>query len=112
MAAHHVWCAQFYDGKGEREMKGRFVSYDESSGEVTIKAEKLNSATSINDLTNGEVLQGVTENLYGYSEAATDENYYLIVPEEQRRQMSIKPGGEVDFDLVKEGSKLVKSMRF
>jgi hypothetical protein len=102
-------------------MKGTFVSYDESTGTVVIKANAETKAgydygAVDSELVKNMMIVGITEvgsNLDDLrSPEPKNENYYLIVPEGQRRQMSIKPGMAVDFDLVKEGSKEVARIRF
>jgi hypothetical protein len=102
-------------------MKGTFVRYDESTGTVFIKANAETKADYDYGAVDSELLKNISrmeitamrlnrDDLL--SPEPKDENYYLIVPEELRRQMSIKPGMAVDFDLVKEGSKEVARIRY
>ncbi|VVM59214.1 hypothetical protein [Pseudomonas fluorescens] len=108
-------------------MKGTFVRYDESTGTVFIKANAEAEAEVEADAeaeadfdSRASFIRDARELARQIKKAPgsqllselEDENYYLIVPEEHRRQMSIKPGAEVDFDLVGNGSKEVARMRF
>jgi hypothetical protein len=97
-------------------MKGRVKSYDANTGTVLIRAygEVVPSAS----VSNTGAMDAMANAGNYLSESTNDvseekeEIYSFIVPEQQKYQMSIKPEMDVDFDVVSEGSKEVKSMRF
>jgi hypothetical protein len=106
---------------GRKEMKGKFVEYDEETGIVHIEKDPKKDpeeAPIVDPLVSYslEVIRGVRVSAPlskpPLSSAPEDEYYYFIVPKEQRHQMNIKLKTSVDFDLVEEGSKEVASIRF
>jgi len=98
-------------------MKGKFKSYDESTGKVLIEADTQVDSSSIVP-TFSKVLRTLTSEgegaeLFGSPTTRNEEKYYyLIVPEGQRRMFKISSGASVEFELVKEGAMEVKSIRF
>ncbi|EUB85762.1 hypothetical protein [Pseudomonas sp. GM30] len=98
-------------------MKGKFKSYDESTGKVLIEADTQVDSSSIDPTFSPSFYKFRYEaecavDLSGSSKTRGEESYYLIVPEGHRRMFKITEGASVEFELVKEGSMEVKSIRF
>ncbi|MFJ2284326.1 hypothetical protein ACIOUG_24840 [Pseudomonas sp. NPDC087803] len=101
-------------------MKGKFISYDESTGEVKIEAD-TQVESSINEAIRSqarkEIIFGVKNpqrvDLSTRSKTISEKKfYYLIVPEGHRSRFKITPNAEVEFELVEKGSTDVKSISF
>ncbi|MGP6460917.1 hypothetical protein [Pseudomonas parakoreensis] len=108
-------------------MKGKFDSYDQTTGKITIVAdEETNAAGSPLDslLESSTLTQWFTKYEFEgeYAELRSQDyeiktknekkKYELIVPEAQRGIINIAPGASVEFELVSEGSMEVKSISY
>ncbi|MGG2020909.1 hypothetical protein AB1J88_12830 [Pseudomonas sp. S8] len=110
-------------------MKGKFDSYDQTTGKITIVAdEETNAAGSPVDslLESSTLYQRETARVFvdKYAELHSPvyeainktknekKKYELIVPEAQRGIINIAPGASVEFELVSEGSMEVKSISY
>ncbi|QXZ12678.1 hypothetical protein KVQ82_21725 [Pseudomonas sp. AO-1] len=108
-------------------MKGKFDSYDKTTGKITIVAdEEPNKAGSPVDSLpeNSTLSKWFTKYEFeaeyaelrslDYEIKSTNEKkkYELIVPEAHRGIINIAPGASVEFELVSEGSMEVKSISY
>ncbi|MEN5044719.1 hypothetical protein [Pseudomonas koreensis] len=117
-------------------MKGKFESYDQTTGKITIVADEESTGKATNKagspvdshLENSIPSQWDTwfefENEYAELRSPVYETqtqtqtknekkkYELIVPEAHRGIINIAPGASVEFELVSEGSMEVKGIRY
>ena len=111
-------------------MKGKFDSYDQTTGKITIVADEESTGKASN--TAGSPVDSLLESSTLYQRATTREfgdeyaelrslvcetknekkKYELIVPEAHRGIINIAPGTSVEFELVSEGSMEVKSISY
>ncbi|CAI8715568.1 hypothetical protein [Pseudomonas sp. IT-P260] len=108
-------------------MKGKFDSYDQTTGKITIVAdEETNKAGSpVDSLPENftpsrlvarfefeDEYAELRSSVYEIKTENEKKKYELIVPEAHRGIINIAPGASVEFELVSEGSMEVKSISY
>ncbi|WP_202371173.1 hypothetical protein [Pseudomonas sp. MWU318] len=111
-------------------MKGKFDSYDQTTGKITIVADEESTGKATNKA--GSLVDSILKNStpsrlvtrfdfddeYAelrspvYETKNEKKKYELIVPEAHRGIINIAPGASVEFELVSEGSMEVKGISY